>query len=191
VILRDDRFVVRAVVLDHHLPVLAFSVQERARFDVRPDVLRERGLDPGKWLGELKAAASRDERDALVDVPGIGPTPVGDLADALLLKRRAEKFVYATDLADHAENRARLVELARDADVFVCEAAFREHDRDQAERTGHLTARACGEVATEAQVRWLVPFHPSSRYHDDWRELLAEVRDACDHVVGGFRLRHE
>lgn len=189
VLLRDDRFVVRAIELDHHIPVLAFSVEESARFDVRGDVLRARGWKPGEWLGELKTLASSGQLDAEVDVPGVGPHAVRVLRDDLLLTRRPEKFVYATDLADHAENRTRLIEFARGADVFVCEAAFREHDRDQAERTGHLTARACGEIATAAEVRWLVPFHPSSRYHEDWRELLAEVQAACNCVVGGFRVR--
>ena len=52
---------------------------------------------------------------------------------------------------------AGLVELARDADLFLCEAAFQE-GRDAA-RGIHLTGRRAGQVAVEAAARRLVLTH--------------------------------
>ncbi len=50
-----------------------------------------------------------------------------------------------------------LVELARDADLFLCEAAFQE-GRD-AVRGIHLTGRRAGEAATQAAARQLLLTH--------------------------------
>lgn len=176
VILEDDRFRVRATLLDHGgIPVVAYAIEERARFAIRADVLRARGWAAGKWLGELKRLASMDELEGVLDVPSIGEVSVRELAEALLLEQRAERLVYATDFADTPSNRERVIELARDADVFICEAMFLGRDVDQALRTGHLTTRACREIAEAANVRELVPFHPSARYEDEWEQWYEEV----------------
>lgn len=187
VILSDDRFVVRTTILDHGIPVLAYAVQESARYDVRPEVLREREWSAGEWLADLKARASAGRLDETMEVPGVGERSVADLVEGLLLERRPEKLVYATDFADTPANRAAVIELARDADVLICEASFRHRDREQAERTRHLTTRACAEIARAAEVTHLVPFHPSIRYLDEWEEHLAEVRAVFDGTVRGFR----
>jgi len=46
-----------------------------------------------------------------------------------------------------------------------------------------LTARACGEIATAAVVRRLVPFHLSRRYEKDPRQVYAEVLAACPRAL--------
>jgi ribonuclease BN (tRNA processing enzyme) len=91
--------------------------------------------------------------------------------------------VYATDLADTADNRRRLSALALGADVLVCEAAFASDDRDQARRTGHLTARACGEIAADAGVARLIPFHFSRRYEGETDQLYGEIEAVFSGVI--------
>ncbi|WP_415854957.1 MBL fold metallo-hydrolase [Sinomonas sp. G460-2] len=54
-----------------------------------------------------------------------------------------------------------VVEAARGADVFVCEATYLEADSDALTGHGHLTARLAGQLATEAGVRQLVVTHLS------------------------------
>jgi ribonuclease BN (tRNA processing enzyme) len=103
-------------------------------------------------------------------------------------------LAYVTDVADTPENRRAIVALARDADLFVCEAMFLERHAERARRTGHLTARACGQLGREANVQRLVPFHFSARYQDRLQDVYQEVmqglgkRDALDapgHSRGG------
>jgi ribonuclease BN (tRNA processing enzyme) len=101
------------------------------------------------------------------------------LADALVEIRPGTKLAYATDLADTALNRRRLADLARGANVLFCESTFREAEAQKAERTGHLTTRACGEIATASDAERLVPFHFSRRYESDPAAVYAEVRAAC------------
>ncbi|ATJ81157.1 hypothetical protein ACFPTY_18200 [Halomonas beimenensis] len=168
-------FRVRAVTLDHGTPVLAFAFEPAARARVCKDRLAERGWPPGPWLGELKRRALAGEDDAPIVLPDGHSRPAGPLAQALLAFSPGQRLVYATDLADTALNRRRLVALAREAHTLVCEAPFLEREAHQARDTGHLTARACGEIAAAAGVARLVPFHFSRRHAGEIETLYAEV----------------
>ena len=58
-----------------------------------------------------------------------------------------------------------------------------ENDIKHAIRNGHLTTRACGEIATAARVGRLVSFHFSRRYAEHPDDIYAELRAACNRVV--------
>ncbi|MGD8843659.1 MAG: MBL fold metallo-hydrolase, partial [Gammaproteobacteria bacterium] len=107
----------------------------------------------------------------------------GELAPEITLTEPGKKLVYATDLADTPDNRARLVRLASKAHTLFCEAPFVRADAEQARRTGHLTTRACGEIATAADVVQLIPFHFSRRYSDDIGPLYREIATVCSRLV--------
>lgn len=183
VILAEAGFRVRAVVLDHHTPVLAYALEEEKAINVRKDRLLALGVKTGPWLAELKQAILTGERDALITLPNGKQRDAGTLGDKLLLIAPGKKLVYATDLGDIPENRRRLTELAQRAHTLFCEAPFCEADEEVAKRTGHLTARACGEIAAEAGVARLVPFHFSRRYSDDPHRLYQEIGNACSCLV--------
>jgi len=111
-------------------------------------------------------------------------TPV--LAFAMELRfdvRPGLKLVYATDLADTIENRTRLQKLAQGAHTFFCESPFCDADSEQAARTGHLTTKACGEIATASHVEKLIPFHFSRRYQDEPERVYGEVSTRCTRTV--------
>lgn len=183
VVLQESAFRVRAITVDHRTPVLAFAFEPPRQLNIRKERLIARGLAVGPWLGELKRRIADDERDALICLPDGDMERVGALADDLVLIAPGQKLVYATDLADTADNRERLTGLAKGAHTFFCEATFVEADADKAAGTGHLTARACGEIATAAGVEHLIPFHFSRRYEDEPERVYDEVRRVCSRVV--------
>ncbi|WP_166846411.1 MBL fold metallo-hydrolase [Isoptericola sp. BMS4] len=74
---------------------------------------------------------------------------------------------------------AGLVDAARDADLFLCEAAFQEGRDDGIERGIHLTGRRAGRAAAEAGARRLLLTHVAA--WSDPRVPLAEARE----VYGG------
>lgn len=190
VLLVDNGFRVRAATLDHGIPVLAFAFETRETLNVRKDRLIEAGLPVGPWLGELKRALHQGRPESRINVPDGRKERADVLADRLLQVTAGQKLVYATDLADTAANRECLTAFAADADALFCEAAFASEDVAQSIRTGHLTARACGEIAAAARVRRLLPFHFSRRYQDDPLRVYAEVQDACSRtLVPGLALR--
>jgi ribonuclease BN (tRNA processing enzyme) len=179
-LLDEPELCVRAATLDHGhgTRVLAFALETPRRFNVRKEQLEASGLAPGPWLTEMKSRVAAEDRTTPIEVPDGRVMAAGNLADDLLVERPAVKLVYATDLADSERNRERLARLAGGAHTFFCEASFRLADADQARRTGHLTTRACAEIAERARVERLVPFHFSRRYQQDLPTAFDEVRAA-------------
>lgn len=183
ILLDEPGFRMRAATLDHGTPVLAFAFEPSQQINVRKERLAARGLDPGPWLGVLKERILAGDRRAHIALPDGTEQTTGALADDLTLITPGEKLVYATDLADTKKNRERLIALARDAHTFFCEATFREDDAAQARRTGHLTARASGEIATAANVQRFIPFHFSRRYENAPEVIYQEVAAVCSRTV--------
>jgi ribonuclease Z len=191
ILLRDSAFQVRATTLDHRTPVLAFALEMKFDLNVRRDRLAALELTPGPWLSDLKARIASGERETTIVLPNGAIETAGRIADQVLILRPGPKLAYATDLADTIENRTRLQALAEGAHAFFCEATFCETDAEQGVRTGHLTTKACGEIATAAHVERLIPFHFSSRYQDDAARVYAEVSARCARTVIPWRMRVE
>jgi ribonuclease Z len=175
-LLEEPGLKVRAIEMDHGIPVLAFALEIPPALHVRPELLHRVGLPAGPWVGELKRRLQAGEEGAEILLPGGRRVRAGELGAQLVTRHANKRLVYATDLADTPCNRERLIRFAHRADIFFCEASFREQDAEQARRTGHLTARACGEIAADGQVSRLVPFHFSRRYERAPASVYAEVR---------------
>lgn len=182
-IIDDPLFSVRTVTLDHHTPVQAYAFESKAKFNVDNTALKTLNLTAGPWLNQLKQLIGAGDSNALIRLPDHSSREVGELAALLLTVTPGEKLVYATDLADTSANRTALAALAHKADFLFCEASFLESDIAQARRTGHLIARACGEIATSADVKQLVPFHFSRRYEKEPEAVYMEISAACSRVI--------
>jgi len=184
ILLEEPGFCVKGITLDHHgTAVMAYSFEPDKQINVRKDRLRTRQLTPGPWLTELKQRLQANDLQALMSLPNGVKLAVGELAEELVIITPGKKLTYATDLADSAENRQRLIAMAHHAHTFFCEAPFREAEADHATRNGHLTTRACGEIATAAEVSHLVPFHFSRRYAEDPQPLYQEIERYCQRVL--------
>ncbi|WP_274424776.1 MBL fold metallo-hydrolase [Chelativorans sp. YIM 93263] len=178
--LDDAEFHVEAATLDHGIASLAFAFQERVRINVHKARLDDLGLPVGPWLSEAKKAV-RVHADAETEfMPTEGRSvSLGELLEAGVLQRaRGQRIVYATDLAYHSENIARLCRLARGADRLYIEGGFLEEDRDLAAAKKHLTARQAGEIARRAGVHSAQQIHLSARYFDREAELHEEFEQA-------------
>lgn len=184
VIRKEAGYRVRAVTLDHGgTPSVAYALEPDRQINVRKDRLLARGLEPGPWLNKLKQQLLAGNEAEMIELPDGSRATVTELADELLLITAGKHLVYATDLADTAENRQRLIELARNAHTLFCEASFIEAEADHAVRNGHLTTRACGEIAMQAGVARLVPFHFSRRYLGAPQQIYEEIQAVCPRVV--------
>jgi len=182
-LLAEPGFRIRGLMLDHHgTPVIAYAFEAEQQINIRKDRLKARGLEPGPWLNELKQQLYSNNPTAAIQMPDGRHESAGTLANELVVITPGKKLVYATDLADTPDNRQKLIRLARHAHTFFCECAYVEADADHASMNGHLTTRACGEVATEAGVSRLVPFHFSRRYLHRTEQLYDELELHCSRV---------
>jgi len=183
ILIEDKAFRVRAITLDHGTPVLAFRFEPTRKLNIREEALAASGISPGPWLNRLKERMIAGELDGDLDAPDGRRYSVKELAERLVNETPGRDLVYATDLGDTSSNRQTLERFAAGASVLFCEAAFLNADMEQARRTGHLTARGCGEIARAAAVGWLVPFHISRRYESRPETVVAEVRRAFPRVL--------
>jgi ribonuclease Z len=187
VLLREPAMQVRYTLLDHGgIPCLAYALQEQAHVNVWKNRLLELGLPVGAWLRDMKQAVLRNEPEQWqIQVAwredGVQRERLVSLAELKPALRivPGQKIAYVTDVAWHEDNAARVVELARDADLLYIEATFMQRDAEHGQRKFHLTARQAGEIARAAHVGSVIAMHFSPRYVGEDRVLLrAEVETA-------------
>ena len=185
VILEEENLQIRVAFLEHSIPCLAYAFAEKQHVNFMKNRLSELGAPVGPWLSELKCAVLRGEPDSTVIVArseregesGRAFT-LGELKDQVLEIVPGEKVAYVTDVAFTAGNRERIVELVRGADYLFIEAVFLHTDHERARDRAHLTARQAGEIAREAQVARVIPFHFSPRHLGAEEELRQELAAA-------------
>jgi len=171
--------------LDHLIPCLAFAVQERFHINVNKERLAQIGLPVGPWLKDLKSALWRGEgKEFHLKVPVGGKENISQKEISLEALRECltitsgQKIAYVSDCRYTEENEEKIIELAAGADLFFCEAAFLDKDRERAEQRAHLTARQAGELARRAKVKKLQVFHFSPKYEKEADFLYREAEEA-------------
>jgi ribonuclease Z len=133
--------------LDHRVETVGWRLEEPDGVRMLPELLAAHGVR-GPDVGVL-------QREGSVRVAG-GTVRLEEVS----APRPGQVFALVMD----TRRCPAAVELARGADLLVCEATFLDRDADLAERYAHLTARAAAELAREAGVRRLVLTHLSQRY---------------------------
>jgi len=177
---------VSAAIPEHGTPCLAFALREAAHVNIWKNRLSERGLPVGPWLRWLKKAVVEGRPDDhLIRIDHTAGTAASDgrlerlgSLRELLTVTAGQKIAYITDVADTPANRAAIVALVQNADILFIEAAFAGADSALARDRAHLTTTAAGEIAREANVHRVEPFHFSPRYVGDEAQMLAEVMAA-------------
>jgi len=184
VLYSEPTFRVSTVVLEHRTPCLAFAIEEAAHVNVWKNRLVEMGLPLGPWLRELKRAVIEnkpgDHRIWIGARPtsqGMRELPLATLRSVLTITP-GQKVAYVTDAADTPANRVAIIQLAQNADLLFIEAAFAQADAALALERAHLTTDAAGNLARQAGVRRVEPFHFSPRYSGQETRMLAEVMAA-------------
>ena len=158
-------FALTAERLDHVPDTLGWRVEEPGGRTLVPDRLEAAGIR-GPDVGELQRVGAIDLDGRRVRIEDVSVARPGQVV----------AFVMDTGLCEGA------FELAKDADLVVCEATFATAEADLARRFHHLTAAQAGRIAAEAGARRLVISHFSQRYGDE-TVLLDEARAYFDDVV--------
>ncbi len=186
-ILDEESFRIRVAFLDHKIPVLAFSMEEKNHVNIMKNRLEEMNLPVGPWLTELKRAVLGEAPD---DFPfrvwwkeGGEITelrvPLGQLKRDILSIVPGQKITYVTDTACTPDNVGRIRELAAGSDYLFIEACFLHEDAAAAREKCHLTARQAGLIGRETEAVRVIPFHFSPKYLDVEDRIYEEVEAAA------------
>ena len=156
---------VHALPLQHAVPTFGYRLVEPDGRRMLPDRLQERGVH-GTDVGRLQREGNLQAATGVVGLADVSEP------------RPGQRFAFVMDTAPCAE----AVELARDADLLVCEATFGDAEARLAAAYGHLTARDAATIAREAGARRLVLTHFSQRYRDT-AALLAQAQEVFPDTV--------
>ncbi len=188
-VLDDPMFMISAVTLNHRVPSFAYALREQFHINVNKQKLHDAGLPVGSWLKDVKQYLWQGKPDDFRFTATLYfehrkqelEFILGELRERFFTITRGQKIAYVVDARYDEENEAKIVELARGADIFYCEAPYLDQDADKAWERYHLTARQAGLMAKKAGVRELVVFHFSPRYTGMGdtivREAMAELKE--------------
>jgi ribonuclease Z len=173
VLVEGDFFIVKAVLLDHSIPCLAFCFEEKTRLNIKKNVLREMGLPTGAWLTRLKEQIiNKDPEETTVRIWWKNEDgtveekflSLGMLQEQAVKVTTGQKVCYITDVICSGENMEKIVELARGAELLFIEAPFLHEDVVTAAKKYHLTALQAGALASLPGVKRICVFHFSPKY---------------------------
>ena len=180
VLVEAPGWIISTVILDHGIPCLAFSIQEKFHINIKKDRLEALGLEVGPWIMDFKQAlfAGNDPSSIFQVIDTKHPQrrisyELGWLSREIAAITAGQKITYITDAAFSKANIDKIVDLAKGSDQLFIEAAFLETHRDIAEDKFHLTAWQAGTLAAMANVRQFTIFHYSPRYTGQ-EDLLTE-----------------
>jgi ribonuclease Z len=185
-VLTDPMFTVSAVSLNHRIPSFAYSLEEQFHINVNKQKLHEANLPVGSWLKDVKQYIWQDQPDKfcftarLYDEHRLEERELilGEIKERFCTISRGQKIAYVVDARFDEENEAKIIALARGADLLYCESPYLDVDAEKARNRYHLTARQAGLMARKAQVRDLVVFHFSPRYTGQGEALAREAAEA-------------
>jgi ribonuclease Z len=167
-------FSIRTLPVDHPVANIAFQfIEDDARL-IRTDLLKEKGIPDGPWLGKLQRGEDAEWGEHLLDV------------ETYTKLRRGRKVSYVTDttLVTNA------IEIARDADLLICESTFASEHTDKSVDYDHMTSEMAAQIAQRADVQRLLLTHVSQRYsevstlRDEARAIFPESDVAFDFMSG-------
>lgn len=177
IIYEDEEITIKAIELDHKIPVLSFYLKEKVRVNVRKDILNEMQLQPGPWLSELKKKVINNTslNNILINVPNKGTIPATELTKKLLLIKNGESIAYITDILFSKKNLSKIIQHFSEPDILFCEAFYTSEDELRAKERFHLTAKQAYEICKSIKAKKLIIFHFSPRYKGNFQKIYKDA----------------
>lgn len=182
----EPSLIIYAVILDHSIPCLGFTLKEQFHINILKDVVLEMGLEIGPWIRSFKQAIfNNQDPQSMFEI--VSKTPegtmtkqfvLGELMDRIAKVTPGQKITYIVDVGYNESNLSIITDFAKDADQLFIEAAFLEQEREIAQKKRHLTAWQAGMIAAKARVKQFTIFHFSPRYIGKEHLLYGEASEA-------------
>lgn len=139
---------IESLPMKHSTKCNAYSFKQEDKRKINLDYLKKFGLVKDPILKDLQRGKDIKWKGQLIKA-----------SDATFLKA-GKKLTLVTDTMANDN----IVELARDSDVFICEATFSKSMEEKAKEHMHMTSAQAAELAKKANVKKLILTHFSQRY---------------------------
>jgi ribonuclease Z len=165
---KSDGFTLEAKELEHSCPCLGYSFIEADKRNVNVNYTKKFGLTRHPILRELQEGRNIVWKGEKIK------------AEDATTTRKGKKISFVVDTG----YTKKAVELAKDADLLICEATTSDELKEKTERYRHLTTKQAAQIAKEADAKKLVITHFSQRYSNvDLKELEKEAKEVFKETV--------
>ena len=149
-IIETPDFIINALPLTHTIPIFGYTLIERDKRRIKILQIKKLGIPDGPLLGKLQKGEDITWKNKIVK------------SDKLtsLIKGKKLAFVLDTGLTQNCYN------LAKDADLLICESTLDSSLAEKAEARFHLTSKQAALIAKNSNVKKLILTHFSPRYKD-------------------------
>jgi len=162
----NEDFYLECLPLDHGIVCYGYRFTEKDRRKINVGYVEKLGIPEGPLLGKLQKGETIEWKGKKV------------LLDEATYVVPGKKIAFVCDTL-FCNN---CIELAREVDVLVSEAAFTSEHQEKAEAYMHMTAKHAAEVANRAQAKKLVLTHFSQRYKTN-EEIEEDAKQIFSNVV--------
>lgn len=168
VFFKSKDYRLEAKMLNHSAPCYGYSFIESDKRNININHTKKFGLTRHPILKELQEGKNIVWKGQKISVD-----------DATIL-RKGKKISFVLDTT----YTKKAVELAKDADLLICEATHLEELKEKTEEYKHLTTKQAALIAKEADVKKLVITHFSQRYKEaDAKMLEKEAKEVFKETV--------
>ena len=176
----------RAAILEHRVPCLGFSLEEKLHVNINKARLETMQVVEGPWLNDLKHAVLAGKPDDYSfevpfrrdGKPGIEQFTLGELKEGLIDFFPGQKVGYIVDTVYNERNKRKIIQLVDSADLFFCESPFLADEEARGQERYHLTSHQAGTLAREACVKQLNVFHFSRKHMSHRKRFYNEAEMA-------------
>ena len=159
-IFENSKYKIQSVLLTHPIPCLGYSFEEQDTVRINTEYLKKLGVKTRH--PDLKSLTQR--KNAIIDGKKIS-------WKRATYSKKGKKFAVTIDTSVCNQ----IVDLAKNATVFLCEATFSNKIKDSAVKGGHMTTKEAARLGKRAKVGKLILTHFSQRYRSV-KELEQEAK---------------
>ena len=153
-ILETDQYTVKTIPLEHRIYTNGFLIQAKP-------ALRKLNISAVKQYPEIETWAYHNLKRGKDFVREDGSIIPND--QLTLPPPPAKSYAYCSDTMYKPD----IIPIIKGVDLLYHEATFLEKHKDLATKTKHSTAKQAAQIAKDAEVKFLVLGHFSSRYPDE------------------------
>lgn len=164
--IETDAWKIEALPMDHGIPAWAFAfiIKERRRLDKAK--IKKLKLPNTPLLGEIQKG-----KDVVINGKKVK-------AKDLVYVQPSTKVAIIMD----TKYNQNAIDLAKDADLVICEATYAEKEKEYAENYKHLTASQAGTIAKKAKAKKLILTHIAQRYEQNLKYIENEAKKVFKNV---------
>jgi ribonuclease Z len=165
-IYENQDYQINAFPLDHGVETWGFVFQEKDKRKVNKAKMKKLNIKEGPLIGKLV-----DGKSIKIGKKTIKP-------DDLTFVQKGKKIGFISDTG----MCKGCLQIAKEADILICEATYHSELEEKSEEYKHLTAKNAALIASQSDSQKLILTHFSARYKDV-HELLDEASTIFPNVI--------